>query len=292
MRRGPLGAVANEMGLRTEPQLHVVNLQLGRCQVCVAGPDEPIQILSRVLAPLALSEDNLPSLQLTIAPNRAQATGTVYGDLQWSVVLPQQGWLSVLVGQVVATMTTFLQRFLFLHAGAVAINGRGWVIVGDSGAGKTSAVASLVRRGEAYLSDEVALLDPITRHLMPFALPLAVKPWTAKAVGTLPIGHEVAQDGVVRFYRPAALVSGPVPTEAFVLLRPTRGSPRLTPISRAEMLLALAHRPSSFSYRHRAEAAFAGFGHILQTARCYVLEGSPAAASTVLLSAARASIAR
>ncbi|HVX40729.1 MAG TPA: hypothetical protein VHB25_14260 [Gemmatimonadaceae bacterium] len=48
---------------------------------------------------------------------------------------------------------------LFVHAGAVAWNGRVIVLPGRSGAGKTTLVAALVRAGAAYCSDEYAVLD-------------------------------------------------------------------------------------------------------------------------------------
>jgi hypothetical protein len=45
------------------------------------------------------------------------------------------------------------------HAGVVARCGRAALICGDGGAGKTTLTLALLRRGCAYLSDEVALLD-------------------------------------------------------------------------------------------------------------------------------------
>jgi hypothetical protein len=44
------------------------------------------------------------------------------------------------------------------HAGAVARDGRGVVLAGDSGHGKTTLVLELARRGWDFLSDEVAAL--------------------------------------------------------------------------------------------------------------------------------------
>lgn len=56
-----------------------------------------------------------------------------------------------------------------LHAGAVARNGRALVLVGESGRGKSTLTASLVRRGWEYLSDEVAIVDTETRTVLPYA---------------------------------------------------------------------------------------------------------------------------
>ena len=48
----------------------------------------------------------------------------------------------------------------FVHAGAVAHNGRGIIIPGHSFSGKSTLVAALVRAGAVYYSDEFAVLDP------------------------------------------------------------------------------------------------------------------------------------
>lgn len=56
-----------------------------------------------------------------------------------------------------------------LHAGAVAKDGRALVLVGESGRGKSTLTASLVRRGWDYLSDEVAIIDVATRAVLPYA---------------------------------------------------------------------------------------------------------------------------
>jgi hypothetical protein len=65
-------------------------------------------------------------------------------------------------------------RHIFVHAGAVAHNGRLIVIPGRSFAGKTSLVAALVRAGAIYYSDEFAVLDGDgLGH--PFAKPLSLR---------------------------------------------------------------------------------------------------------------------
>jgi hypothetical protein len=48
---------------------------------------------------------------------------------------------------------------VFVHAGAVALNGRAVVIPGRSGSGKTTLVQAFLRAGATYLSDEYAVVD-------------------------------------------------------------------------------------------------------------------------------------
>jgi hypothetical protein len=56
-------------------------------------------------------------------------------------------------------------RYLILHAAAVAHRGRGVVIAGESGSGKSTLAAALVARGASYLGDEATGVDP-TRILL------------------------------------------------------------------------------------------------------------------------------
>jgi len=61
--------------------------------------------------------------------------------------------------------------FVFVHAGVVGWRDRAIVIPGRSRSGKTSLVASLVRAGATYYSDEFAVLGPDGRvHAYPRAL--------------------------------------------------------------------------------------------------------------------------
>ena len=62
----------------------------------------------------------------------------------------------------------------FVHAGAVAWQGRGIVIPGRSMAGKSTLVDALARLGAVYYSDEYAVIDSRGR-LHPFPQPLAMR---------------------------------------------------------------------------------------------------------------------
>jgi len=266
-----------------------VELQLGRWIVYVRGRRAMCRALRDVLSAVVIPEDDLPSLQIVISPT-GRATGTIGGNEAWSLELPKRGWLAALVGYAVGTATSVLRGLLFVHAAAVEIHGQGYVLVGAPGAGKTSAAAVLVRGGAGYLSDEIALLDPKAGILHPFAVPLAVKPWTIKAAGTLPAVRRVASEGGVTYLLPSRRAPGPVPLEAMVLLDPaprTPGvqTPRLVEVPRAEMLLALSQHASSFRYRPRLESAFSGFVRLLRHARCVkVTAAAPAEAAAAVAS--------
>ena len=56
---------------------------------------------------------------------------------------------------------------ILLHAGAVERDGRAVVVVGESGRGKSTLTAALVRDGFAYLTDELVQIDPVTLRVAP-----------------------------------------------------------------------------------------------------------------------------
>lgn len=58
-----------------------------------------------------------------------------------------------------------LQGALTLHAGAVVVDGEAVLIMGVSGAGKSTTAAALVSRGFPMISDDVAVLDPASGSL-------------------------------------------------------------------------------------------------------------------------------
>ncbi|HET8586946.1 MAG TPA: hypothetical protein VFM74_03635 [Candidatus Limnocylindria bacterium] len=77
----------------------------------------------------------------------------------------------------------------FVHAGAVAHNGRGIVLPGRSFAGKTTLVSELVKAGATYYSDEYAVFDE-DGLLHPYAKPLAIR-----TVGYEQDDHDVSAFG-------------------------------------------------------------------------------------------------
>lgn len=108
-------------------------------------------------------------------------------DQPWFWVLDDRGPIFGLPG-VGPTLDWFFWRlngdlvreardFFIVHAGAVvAPSGGGIVLPGQSGAGKSSLVAGLVRRGFGYLSDEFAAIDPVEGGLFAVPRALSLKP--------------------------------------------------------------------------------------------------------------------
>lgn len=83
--------------------------------------------------------------------------------------------LSVLRKELAFWIADAARTRIFLHAGAVALDGRALLLPGRSGAGKSSLVAALLEAGASYLSDEYAPLDRRGR-VHPCPLPLQLPP--------------------------------------------------------------------------------------------------------------------
>jgi hypothetical protein len=82
----------------------------------------------------------------------------VDGDLVATSLTPDLA-VHVLDSQLRARVARLAKDRVFIHAGAVAMDGRALVLPAPSFAGKSSLVAALIGAGADYLSDEFAVLD-------------------------------------------------------------------------------------------------------------------------------------
>jgi hypothetical protein len=132
---------------------------------------------------------------------------------------------------------------LFFHAASVGLAGKGLLLVGPKGAGKSTLSAGLAGRGHTFLGDETAAFEPSSRLLLPFRRPLGIKPGKrASAIGRALESADDAQDedGMLRV-RIESLVpgpaGGPVPLHAVLFLDGYAPSPALTKVEagRAEL---------------------------------------------------------
>jgi hypothetical protein len=129
----------------------------------------------------------------------------------------EQVTLDVAIGMLDAQIRAFVAENardrIFVHAGAVALDGGAMVIPGRSFSGKSTLVAALVAAGATYYSDEYAVLDADGR-LHPYARPISLRTTPGGASeernvdehgGT--VGQGPAEVAVVinTWYRPAAV---------------------------------------------------------------------------------------
>lgn len=170
-------------------------------------------------------------------------------------------------------------RYLLFHAGAVAAGARGVLLPAASQSGKTTLVAGLLAAGFDYLSDDVAVLDPMTLRLLPFARDLRVR---RDSFGALAAGYPelaagsvpcVELDGEATWYlSPAsgAWPTAPVPVQRVVLPRYVPGERTcLTPIARSVALQRLLEQ--SFNARSRGKSAVERLVELLRGVECFAL---------------------
>jgi HprK-related kinase A len=174
-------------------------------------------------------------------------------------------------------------QYLLLHAAVVERDGRALVLSGKPGAGKSTLTAGLILRGWRLFSDEVAIIPPGRREVLPLPRPVSLKGDSIDLVRRLSLAAVIGpavdktRKGTVAHLRPpAGSVSradeAAVPAQV-VFPRFTPGSrTELQPVSRAEALLRLAHE--SFTYSVLGGAGFDALADVIDGCACFNLSFS------------------
>ena len=84
-------------------------------------------------------------------------------------------WTTDVLSFVFRAVFAVQRDALLFHAAAVNIAGRGVMIVGPSGAGKTTTALALAARGHDILTDEVSWYVPSTGELLDFRRPVGIR---------------------------------------------------------------------------------------------------------------------
>ena len=72
-------------------------------------------------------------------------------------------------------VATMAHQYLIIHAAVVAKGQNALLLPGNPGAGKSTLCAALIHRGWRLLSDEMALIDPLTCSVTPIPRPVSIK---------------------------------------------------------------------------------------------------------------------
>jgi hypothetical protein len=89
---------------------------------------------------------------------------------------PEHTGQGYIYDSILGAIVAGVRSHFLIHAGVVSWWGRGVILAGDSGHGKTTLVLELVRRGFKFLSDEMAALNRAERRVDPFPRCLRVQP--------------------------------------------------------------------------------------------------------------------
>ena len=108
-------------------------------------------------------------------------------------------WARIVSHMLFLRMIRLRPDLLFFHAATVGIGGRGILIVGPKGHGKTTTSLALASRGHAFLGDETAIYEPSTALLHPFHRPVGIKPGPAASAVVAKIGDlAMPAEGILR----------------------------------------------------------------------------------------------
>jgi hypothetical protein len=77
---------------------------------------------------------------------------------------------------IVAVAQLAQESVLFVHGGGIVIGGRGTLVVGRSGTGKSTTTAAVACRGHALLGDETVGIDTETREILAFRRTIKIRP--------------------------------------------------------------------------------------------------------------------
>ena len=147
-----IGGIA--MAFAIETDLPSVRLFLGHLETPGAQPQTRVEIRGNVSTEAVLVRDGLERMRTS---DPALLVGGVWHSVLESIH-PNVHWRAI------------------IHGAALARNDTGLALVGPSGSGKTTLAAGLVSRGFDYLSDDAVPLSEPDGEIVPWPLPLSIKP--------------------------------------------------------------------------------------------------------------------
>ena len=185
------------------------------------------------------------------------------GEMQFDR-LDRPQLLLALVGEAVQTLISDIASGVVAHAGAVSWDGKGIIIPGTTGAGKSSICAWLAHRGFEYLTDECVVLQPEVPRFTALRRPLIVKDDATKLLH-LPESERLLVSGNSTIFWPENSAQDDDPYSCHLILFPRfeHGSPlELTKFSAAQTTLELT--TCNVNARNLADH---GFGIVTSCAR-------------------------
>jgi len=184
------------------------------------------------------------------------------------IAVDRGGAWQLVVGNLAVNWALSLQTgFLFFHAAAIALAGRGVLLMGGSGRGKTSVALALTARGHAFFSDEIGAVRIADGELVPLPRAAMVRPPEA-AGADRPFGPRVLVP--MKGDTPAAAVM----LDAIVCLRRFAPETRLTPFRPSmEHLGLFTPMACSFVGTGQAERTRALL-QVVAGSRCYLLDAA------------------
>ncbi len=170
------------------------------------------------------------------------------------------------------------QTYLIIHAAALERNGRVMILPGSPGAGKSTLTAALAHRGWRLLSDELALIRPGDRHIVPLARPVSLKNQSIDIIRAFAPAARFSREARDTVKGTVALMAPPQDSIDKVTVTAPPGwivfprwqadaAPRLERFSRAAGLIDVAH--NALNYSNHGAAGFELLAAIFDSSGCY-----------------------
>lgn len=199
--------------------------------------EDPVaaELLTLLWSEMTTDDDDAPARTYVVARDDEGRWVATAGETVEAIHETLWGVTDALRYQMLELCEEKLERFVTLHAAAVARDGELVLLAGESGAGKTTLTLALLDAGGGYLSDDLAPVSIATGLVHPFPKPLGVKdPAAWDTVGAAFAGTALAPPEGSFLVPPSrwAVVTEPMEPRALVFPRYSAGAdPELEPLS-------------------------------------------------------------
>lgn len=206
--------------------------------------------------------------------------------------MPQLHALPLLEWGLNWCIATTMNCWLIIHAAVLAREGRGLILPGRPGAGKSTLTAVLASRGWRLLSDEHAIIDPRSGRLIAVPRPISLKNDSIRLIGAMfpdavmspPVAD--THKGTIAHLKPSADSISMASEEvrpAWVVF-PAFGpsvQTELSAIEKGEALARLAE--NSFNYGLHGSAGFRALADAVEACQVFELAYSSVTAAADLI---------